>query len=63
MTAETILVSDYVKLYGDLNKFHIDNHALALQNSSSMCCIQQDVLDFQKFILNQIIKYAFGTVL
>lgn len=55
VTAETIIVSDYIKLYGDFDKFHIDNYALAVQRSS-MCCIQQDEMDFQKFVLNQIIK-------
>ena len=52
-----MLVSDYVKLYGSIDKFHIDNHAMALQKSS-MCCIQQEELEFQKIILNQAIRYT-----
>lgn len=55
VTADSISVFDYLKLYGNFGNYNIDYYSLGLQNKT-VCCVQQDELDFQKFVLNQITK-------
>lgn len=54
VTASSLSVCDYVKLYSDFDDYYIDYHTLGLQ-SSTLCCVRQNELDFQKFVLNQVI--------
>lgn len=53
--ANSMSVSDYIKLYWHYDNYWIDYSTLTVKNST-LCCIQQDELDFQKFVLNQVIK-------
>lgn len=55
VTANSISVFDYLKLHQDFGNYNIDRYALSLKNRG-VCCVQQDELDFQKFVLNQITK-------
>lgn len=55
VTAASISVFDYLNLYGNFGNYSIDHYTLSLKNKT-VCCVQEEELDFQKFVLNQITK-------